>query len=156
MTFAYIKKYYKLRSRWTLLYFHVIIRVASQACGVAFGVLAFRSIGVFVAYLVLAAEGFFTLVICSYRFLISWQCHNRYNQESTLEPTFKDRKEKGQAAVRSISVWPLIWIFTPWRIRHNPMIFVHNLLYVGNIVIIVGGSMVGLKLITLLADLEQV
>ena len=62
MTYAYQTKKIKLRSRYSFLYFHVIIRIASQACGVAFGVLGFTNIDVFLAYLILGAEGYFTLV----------------------------------------------------------------------------------------------
>ena len=52
----------KWRSRYSLLFFHVTIRVASQACGLAFGMLGFSNMDVFLAYLILGAEGYFTLV----------------------------------------------------------------------------------------------
>lgn len=154
MTLAYLQGYYKLRSRWSLLYFHVVIRVASQSCGVAFGVVGFDNLSLFVAYLVLSAEGFFTLVICTYRFLISWQNHNRFNQRSTLEPHFSSKKDKSKAAVRSFAIWPLLWFFVPSRLRENPMIPVHNLLYIGNILIIAGGSIVQCSFFSILAPAE--
>jgi hypothetical protein len=62
MLWAYVTKRIKWRSRYSLLFFHVAIRVASQACGVVFGVLGFENTNVFLAYLILGAEGYFTLV----------------------------------------------------------------------------------------------
>lgn len=62
MSFMYATKRYKWASRFTILYFHCLIRVASQACGVAFGVLVWSNTDVFVAYLILSAEGYFSLV----------------------------------------------------------------------------------------------
>lgn len=46
-------KQFSFKSKWTLLLIHVLIRVASQALGVAFGILVFDNVGVFIAYLVL-------------------------------------------------------------------------------------------------------
>lgn len=67
MTFMYATKRYRWSSRFTILYFHCLIRVASQACGVAFGVLVWDNTDVFVAYLILGAEGYFSLVSRSIR-----------------------------------------------------------------------------------------
>jgi hypothetical protein len=50
MLFLAVTRRIKLKTRWSLLLLHMVIRVASQAVGVAFYVLAFRNIGVFVAY----------------------------------------------------------------------------------------------------------
>ncbi|KAF8995903.1 hypothetical protein BDQ17DRAFT_1330252 [Cyathus striatus] len=86
MLYAYLTHRIKWRSRYSLLFFHVTIRVASQACGVAFGVLGFANKNVFIAYLILGAEGYFTLVLCAFRFLVSWHEHNLPSHESWLEP----------------------------------------------------------------------
>ena len=47
-------KQFSFKSRWSLLLLHVLIRVVSQALGVAFGILVFDNISVFIAYLVLS------------------------------------------------------------------------------------------------------
>lgn len=52
MLFMYLTHRYKWPSRFTILFVHTTIRVASQACGVAFGILAFENTDVFVAYLI--------------------------------------------------------------------------------------------------------
>lgn len=56
LIYHFATKRFSFKSRWSLLLFHVLIRVASQALGVAFGVLVFDNIGVFVAYLVLSTS----------------------------------------------------------------------------------------------------
>lgn len=62
MLSGYLTGRLKWKSRYSLLFFHVTIRVASQGCGIAFGVLGFENVNVFLAYLILGAEGYFTLV----------------------------------------------------------------------------------------------
>lgn len=73
----------------------------------------------------LSAEGYFTLVLCTYRFLISWQYHNLPEHNSWLEP----RRPPG----------------TPWYTRffqsfslvgnnRRPMSVIHNLLIAANTV----------------------
>lgn len=62
MLFAYLTHRIKWRSRFSLLFFHVTIRVASQTCGIGFGVLGFRNTNLFLAFLILGAEGYFSLV----------------------------------------------------------------------------------------------
>ena len=56
MVWRYNRKDYKWRSKHTLLFSHVCIRVVSQALGVAFGILVFDNVDVFIAYLVLSAH----------------------------------------------------------------------------------------------------
>ena len=56
MVWRYNRKDYKWRSKHTLLFSHVCIRVVSQALGVAFGILVFDNVDVFIAYLVLSAD----------------------------------------------------------------------------------------------------
>ena len=55
MVWRYNRKDYKWRSKHTLLFSHVCIRVVSQGLGVAFGILVFDNVDVFIAYLVLSA-----------------------------------------------------------------------------------------------------
>jgi hypothetical protein len=62
MLYGYMTHRLKWKSVYSWLFFHVTIRVASQGCGVAFGILGFENTDVFLAYLILGAEGYFTLV----------------------------------------------------------------------------------------------
>lgn len=57
LVFHFATRRFSFNSRWTLLLLHVLIRVVSQALGVAFGVLVFDNIGIFIAYLVLSTSG---------------------------------------------------------------------------------------------------
>ena len=50
---GYIGRYLKWRSRYTIVLFHVTVRLASQATGVAFGIIGYKDIGLLVAYFVL-------------------------------------------------------------------------------------------------------
>jgi hypothetical protein len=128
---GYIGRYLRWRSRYAIIFFHVTIRLASQASGVAFGIVGYQNINLLVAYFILGAEGYFTLVLCTYRFLIDWQCHNLACHDSWLER----RQPPG----------------TPWYKRFNdsmdlfgpkrrPMTLIHWLLIGANSIIIAGGS----------------
>jgi apolipoprotein N-acyltransferase len=137
MLFAYFTKRIKVKSRWSLLFFHVTVRVASQACGIGFGVLGFSNTNLFLAYLILGAEGYFTLVLCTFRFLVSWHEHNLPNQESWLEPRRKkDDKNKALKIVLSLFLGPIAMVI----FQRNFMTIVHFLLILANAAIVVGGS----------------
>ena len=53
---GYHTKRIKLRSRYSLITFHVLIRLASQSVGLAFGIIGFKSFNLLIAYLILGAE----------------------------------------------------------------------------------------------------
>ncbi|KAJ7257801.1 hypothetical protein C8J57DRAFT_1342785 [Mycena rebaudengoi] len=61
MLYAYLTHRIKWRSKWSLLFSHVTIRLASQGCGIGFGVVGFSNPDLFLAYLILGAEGYFSL-----------------------------------------------------------------------------------------------
>ncbi|KAH8824711.1 hypothetical protein DL96DRAFT_1740360 [Flagelloscypha sp. PMI_526] len=136
MLYAYSTHRIKWLSRYSMLFFHVIIRVASQACGIAFGILGFDDMDVFLAYLILGAEGYFTLVLCSYCFLISWHQHNLSSKESWLEPRNTKETNKYKKALILIFFWPAaIFIY-----KKDFMIWMHTFLILANIAIIAGGA----------------
>ncbi|KAF7974924.1 hypothetical protein HWV62_10959 [Athelia sp. TMB] len=130
---GYLTRRIALRSRYTVLAFHVTVRLASQATGLAFGIVGFADSNLLVAYFVLGAEGYFTLVLCAFRFLVSWQNHNSATHNSWLEP----RRPKGQPFFQ--------------RLRQSfsitggegcsPMSIIHVLLLVANSIIIAGGAL---------------
>ncbi|TKY88827.1 hypothetical protein EX895_002068 [Sporisorium graminicola] len=127
------------KSRWLVLLLHVLVRLASQACGLSFGIIGYRNIDLLVAYYVLGAEGYFTLVVCTSRFLIAWQ-RNHWGF-SWLEPTDPAQERAGwrkrcQRLFR-------------WRSSSNDgrpssnkwMVLVDWLLVGANAIIISGGSL---------------
>jgi len=126
----------KWKSRWSLLFFHVVIRLASQACGIGFSVLAFANIDLFLAFIILGAEGYFTLVLCAFRYLISWHCHNLPSHTSWLEPPSKFKPTPIQILIFVLFLWPIapiIWYY-------SPMAWFHTLLILANAAIVFGGS----------------
>ncbi|PWN33136.1 uncharacterized protein FA14DRAFT_190323 [Meira miltonrushii] len=75
LMFNYATKRFTLRSRWSLILFHVTLRLAAQSVGLAFSLIGFKAVSLLIASLVLSAEGYFSLVLCVTRLLISWQRH---------------------------------------------------------------------------------
>ncbi|KAJ7129852.1 hypothetical protein C8R43DRAFT_1134114 [Mycena crocata] len=136
MLFAFLTYRIKWCSRYALLFFHVTIRVASQSCGIAFGILGFSNFRVFLAYLILGAEGYFTLVLCAFRFLISWHQHNLTSGQSWLEP----RDPPGTNKVRNFLLFILLGPFAFVVYRSNPMAGFHLMLVLANAAIVIGGS----------------
>ncbi|KZP03623.1 hypothetical protein FIBSPDRAFT_844783 [Athelia psychrophila] len=116
---GYITRRLKLRSRYSVLTFHVTVRLAAQATGLAFGIIGFSNPNLLIAYFVLGAEGYFTLVLSTFRFLISWQNHNTPTHDSWLEPP------------KSRNV-PLL---------QRPMSVIHYLLIAANAIIVAGGAL---------------
>ncbi|GLB34622.1 hypothetical protein LshimejAT787_0201870 [Lyophyllum shimeji] len=120
----------ELRSRFTVITFHVAVRLASQAVGLAFGIEGFSNINLLIAYFILGAEGYFTLVLCTYRCLISWHYHNFESNDSWLEPRlppgtpFLQRLHNGFAVFGS---------------KRRPMTLMHYFLIGANAIIIAGG-----------------
>ncbi|KAJ7257807.1 hypothetical protein C8J57DRAFT_1185760 [Mycena rebaudengoi] len=136
MLYAYLTHRIKWCSRYSLLFFHVTIRVASQACGIGFGILGFKNTDLFLAFLILGAEGYFSLVICAFRFVISWHQHNLPSGESWLEPRDPPNTNKLRKILIFIFLGPLAF-FIYYK---NPMVAFHSALILANTAIVVGGS----------------
>jgi len=56
LLFGYFTRRLRLRSRYTVILFHVTIRLASQATGLAFGVVGYANTSLLVAYFILGGE----------------------------------------------------------------------------------------------------
>ncbi|KIM37935.1 hypothetical protein M413DRAFT_448197 [Hebeloma cylindrosporum] len=134
MLYGYATGHLRFRSRYTVVLFHVTVRLASQATGLAFGLVGYANTSLLVAYFILGAEGYFTLVLCTYRFLISWHNHNLASHDSWLEPRFPPGTPAFKRFLLSFA------LFGPTR---RPMAVMHNLLIGANAIIITGGNMVG-------------
>lgn len=106
--YGYLTRRLKFRSRYTIILFHVAIRLATKATGFTIGVIGYVDVSLLASYFILGgkspglsphvkvdqrrftptAEGYFTLVLCTYRCLIWWQNNNFASQDSWLEPRF--------------------------------------------------------------------
>lgn len=101
LLFGFFTKRIRLGSVYALLLFHVTLRLAAQSVAVALGSRSDLSIGLLIAFFVLGAEGYFSLVLCSYRFLIHH--HQEYYpvSGSWLEGT----RKKGKKAKEHANMW---------------------------------------------------
>ena len=148
LLFGYLTGRLRLRSRYTVILFHVIIRLASQATGFTFGIVGSNT-SLIEAYFILGgelpsllswvaidqacflpiAEGYFTLVVCTYHFLIEWQNRNTASHNSWLKPDYPPGTPFFQRFVSSfIIIGP----------RRQPMSVIHNLLICANAILVAG------------------
>ena len=82
---------------------------------------------------VLAAEGYFTLVYATFRYLIFWHRHNLPNKISWLEPNDHiNARERRMRILEGLTILPA---FLPNRIKENPLAPIHAALVVANAVI---------------------
>lgn len=111
------------------------MRLASQSCNIAFLQLGFRNISVFIAYLILGAEGYFTLVACSFRFLIRWERSYTDTGTSFLEPEENPSGiERRKRILQSLAVLPAFW---PSVAKREPELPAHAMMVIANTLIIV-------------------
>ncbi|GAA5820838.1 hypothetical protein JCM11251_001837 [Rhodosporidiobolus azoricus] len=128
LTTLYATKRISWKSRWSFIYFHVCLRVIGMSLGVVFSCMEWRDDGgprvdVLVGYLVFSAEGYFSLILCAYRFLVVWQ-QDRFGT-SYLEP----RVPKGTPKKEQ------------WKMHlRAPLATLHWALLVANAFIITGSS----------------
>jgi len=132
LLFGYVTGRLRLRSPYTVILFHVTIRLATQSTGLAYGVVGHANTSLVTAYFVLGNEGYFTLVFCTYGFLISWQNHNFASHDSWLSPRFLPGTPWYKRLICSFT------IIGPSR---RPMAVMYNLLIAANALIASGGSL---------------
>ncbi|KAJ7783969.1 hypothetical protein DFH07DRAFT_948962 [Mycena maculata] len=141
MLFAYLTHLIKWRSRYSLIFFHIIIRIASQGLGIAFGILGFSNTSVFLGFLILSAEGYFSPVLCAFRFLVSWHQHNLASGTSWLEPReTTDPTAPKPNKSRKLLVFIFLGPFALLIYRNNPVVAIHSILVLANVAIIIGGA----------------
>lgn len=81
------------KSIYTILFFFGLFRVGGQVCGVAFATLGIEHYQWLIAYLVLTAEGYFTLILAAFYFII--ECQIKQNGRSWLRRSRKEVIERG-------------------------------------------------------------
>ncbi|KAJ8509557.1 hypothetical protein ONZ45_g8296 [Pleurotus djamor] len=124
-----------LKSRYGTIGFHVLLRLAAQSVGLAFALIGYANVGLLVAYFVLGAEGYFTLVLCAYRFVIAWHESHFVSGHSWLERKQEVWLGWWHATVESFKCYSRGWGIQ-W------MGIIHWLLVTGNGLIVAGGNIV--------------
>jgi hypothetical protein len=123
--FTVVRKGFK--STYTMILFFCVIRMGAQLCAVAFSTLGYEHYQWLVAYLVLGAEGYFTLILSSFYF----QAYAEYITfgRSVLKPT-KDQLERECSTARERR-----------RARcTSPSAIFHWILIPANAILIAGGA----------------
>lgn len=132
LMFNYATKRFTFRSRWSLILFHVSLRLAAQSVGLAFSIIGFKQVSLLIASLVLSAEGYFSLVLCFTRLLISWQRHYLPEKHSWLAGP-KNPPEMSTAR-------RIFEGLTFISVARSPINAIHWILIAGNVLIITGGN----------------
>lgn len=96
LSFGFLTHRIKLASVYFWLLFHVVLRLAAQSVAIALGSRQPLDAGLLIAFFVLGAEGYFSLVLCTYRFLIHHHQRLYPVDGSWLEgkPPVKKKKEE--------------------------------------------------------------
>jgi len=96
LIYGYTTRLIRFKSVYTFLLLHVILRLAAQSVAIALGTRDYLDIGLLIAWFVLGAEGYFSLVLCAYRFLITHHQHTYPTEGSWLEgKPHKKKKSDG-------------------------------------------------------------
>ncbi|KDQ53032.1 hypothetical protein JAAARDRAFT_80893 [Jaapia argillacea MUCL 33604] len=132
LIYGYATKRLRVRSRWTVILTYITVHIAALATGLAFSIVGNSGTGILIAYFQLGAEGYLTLILCTYRFLISWQQHNFESHESWLERAYPEGTPCSQKFLDSFA------IFGP---RRRPMGVIHHFLACANTAFVTGCSM---------------
>lgn len=120
VTSLLLSKRVSWRSRYTSIFIHTLLRLGAQICGIGYAVAGVQHTGWLVAYFVFSAEGYFSLVWCAYRFLITFQ--NEVQGESWIEPKRGSRTWREYYSV----------------LLRYPVLYFHYSLAAANALIIVG------------------
>ncbi|WVR05516.1 hypothetical protein IAU60_002534 [Kwoniella sp. DSM 27419] len=141
LIFGFSTRRIRFKSVYAFLLFHVLLRLAAQSISVAVGVSDAFNAGLLIAFFVLGAEGYFSLVLCAYRFLIHHHQHLYPVSGSWLEgKPDKDKKQGGsdpwyKRFKRAMTARDKEGRKDPWV-----MTIIHWVLIAANTIIIVGGT----------------
>ncbi|WVW84354.1 hypothetical protein I302_106388 [Kwoniella bestiolae CBS 10118] len=142
LIYGFSTKLISFKSVYSFLLFHVCLRLSAQSVAIATGTKDQLDAGLLIAFFVLGAEGYFSLVLCAYRFLIHHHQHVYPISGSWLEGKPNKNEEKDGKK-------------DPWYVRlkraltaknkdgkKDPwvMTIIHWTLIGANTIIIVGGT----------------
>ncbi|WVQ95282.1 hypothetical protein IAU59_002377 [Kwoniella sp. CBS 9459] len=147
LLYGFFSRRISIKSVYAFLLFHVILRLSAQSVSVAIGTKDHLVPGLLIAFFVLGAEGYFSLVLCAYRFLIHHHQHFYPTDGSWLEgKPNKNKSKDGQGEVKDPWYKRLKRAMTarnkdgkkdPWV-----MTIIHWTLIGANVIIVVGGTRV--------------
>ncbi|WWC88931.1 uncharacterized protein L201_003846 [Kwoniella dendrophila CBS 6074] len=142
LIFGFSTRRISFKSVYSFLLFHVTLRLAAQSVAIVTGTKDRLDAGLLIAFFVLAAEGYFSLVLCAYRFLIHHHQHFYPIDGSWLEGKPHENRDGGGKK-------------DPWLVRFKRamtardkdgkkdpwvMTIIHWTLIAANTIIIVGGT----------------
>ncbi|CAK7893655.1 hypothetical protein CAAN1_08S00474 [[Candida] anglica] len=118
------------KTQYSFLLFFGVLRLGGQTCGVAFAKLGIEHYQWLIAYLVLSAEGYFTLVLTCFHYLAKAQIA-QYGS-SWIRPTQEEMeiRTKGQNYFRATNTK-----------MSTPSAIFHTILIPANAILIAGGTM---------------
>lgn len=119
-----IIKFVGWKTRYTAIWVYTVLRIGAQICAIGFSASTSNIVNWLIGYLVLGAEGYFTLVLSAYMFLCVFQ---KQFGEDYLRPAVPEGI-KGLNGIR-------------WKLRHSPAFYFHWILIPANAILIAGGSM---------------
>ncbi|KAK6909871.1 hypothetical protein L486_00476 [Kwoniella mangroviensis CBS 10435] len=142
LLYGFTTRLISFKSVYSFLLFHVCLRLAAQSVAIVTGTKDQLNGGLLVAFFVLGAEGYFSLVLCAYRFLIHHHEHVYPISASWLEGKTNRNKDKdGQKdpwyvrLKRALTAKNKDGKKDPWV-----MTIIHWTLIGANTIIIVGGT----------------
>lgn len=140
LLYGYFTRRIYFKSVFTFLLFHVLLRLAAQAVAIALSSKSTLDVGLLIAFFVLGAEGYFSLVLCAYRFAIHHHQHTYPLSGSWLEGKPSRRRDGRQDPIfrrlaRALSARDRDGNPDPWV-----MTWIHWLMIAANTIIIVGGT----------------
>ena len=157
LLFGFFTRRIHWKSVYSFLLFHVLLRLGAQSTSIAIGTQDSLDVGLLIAFFVLGAEGYFSLVLCTYRFTIhhhqyaypisgSWLEGKPHKTKSGKQDpwykrfkramTAKDAEGKSDPWVMTIIHWCLIGVRYLSRSPQAPTDSQ------ANVIIIVGGTRV--------------
>lgn len=118
------------KTRFTFLFIFALFRVSGQLCGVVFSKLGVEYYNWLIAYLVLTAEGYFTLVLTCFHFIAKAQIE--VSGKSWIRPTATEIEARNPRAGRlALTLHKHLTIASTF----------HWILIPANAIVITGGSM---------------
>lgn len=140
LIYGYATRRIYFKSVFTFLLLHVLLRLAAQAVSIAIGTRDTLDFGLLIAFFVLGAEGYFSLVLCSYRFVIHHHQHTYPISGSWLEGK-PSRTQEGKTdpwykrLLRALTARDKEGKKDPWV-----MTWIHWLMIAANVIIVIGGT----------------
>ncbi|WWD19424.1 hypothetical protein CI109_103884 [Kwoniella shandongensis] len=136
LMFGFFTRRISIKSVYAFLLFHVLLRLGAQSVAVALGTQKRLNENLLIAFFVLGAEGYFSLVLCTYRFLIHHHQHVYPVDGSWLEGKPQKSKDPWYKRLRrALTARTADGKKDPWV-----MTIIHWTLIWANTIIIVGGT----------------